>query len=93
MVAIWFHLRGGLGVVALTIKSIPEELYRSLKDSAKAHRRSINSEVIACLERTLGATRVDPAAFLAHAESLRRQVHGPKLTDRVLRTAKEAGRP
>ena len=78
---------------ALTIKNVPQNLYLSLKQSAKVHRRSINSEVIACLERTLGAARVDPATFLERVERSRRQVTGPKLTERMLRTAKEAGRP
>jgi len=78
---------------ALTIKNIPDALYRTLKESAKAHRRSLNSEVIACLERTLGATRIDPDAFVERTQRLHRQVRGPKLTERALRAAKEAGRP
>ncbi len=77
---------------ALTIKNVPETLYRSLKESAKAHHRSINGEAIACLERTLGMSRIDPERFLARVEHLRQQVRAPKLTDRVLRDAKERGR-
>jgi len=77
----------------LTIKNIPDELYRSLRESAKAHHRSINGEAIACLERTLGTGRIDPETFLARVRHLRRQVSVPKLTDRMLREAKEQGRP
>lgn len=78
---------------ALTIKNIPDKLYGSLKESAKAHHRSINGEAIACLERTLGMSRMDPERFLARVEHLRQQVKVPKLTDRILRNAKEQGRP
>ena len=38
---------------ALTIKNIPESLYQQLKNAAELHRRSINSEVIVCLEKNL----------------------------------------
>lgn len=77
---------------ALTIKNIPDELYRTLKESAKAHHRSMNGEVIACLERTLGISRIDPERFLARVENLRQQLKAPKLTDRLLHDAKERGR-
>ncbi|MBI4559951.1 MAG: Arc family DNA-binding protein [Candidatus Hydrogenedentes bacterium] len=78
---------------ALTIKNLPDELYRSLRDSAKAHRRSLNSEVIVCLEQSLGTVRLDPEAFLDQVRRLRSEIRGPKLTDRFLREAKNAGRP
>lgn len=38
---------------ALTIKGVADEVYRRLKTSAARHRRSLNSEVITCLERSL----------------------------------------
>jgi plasmid stability protein len=38
-------------MVAITIKNIPNELYESLKNAANAHHRSINNEIIACLEK------------------------------------------
>ncbi len=78
---------------SLTIKNIPDDLYRSLKESAKAHHRSINGEAIASLERTLGTSRIDPESFLARVEHLRKQVKAPRLTERILREAKERGRP
>lgn len=77
----------------LTIKSIPDELYRSLKRNATEHRRSINSEVIVCLERSLKGRRVDPEAVLARAEKLRRRLSLPPLNDRLLRAARSRGRP
>lgn len=37
----------------ITLKNIPDELYERLKAAAKAHRRSLNNEVIVCLESAL----------------------------------------
>ena len=34
----------------LTLKNVPDDIYERLKLAAQAHRRSINSEVIVCLE-------------------------------------------
>jgi len=78
---------------SITVKSIPDELYERIKQSAAEHRRSINKEVIICLERTLLARRVNPAAFLARADALREQSDLPPLTDEILRKAKAEGRP
>ena len=77
----------------LTIKNIPTELYERLKKSANEHRRSVNSEVIFCLERALRGRRVDPEAFLSRVEALQKQITLPQLTDDILREAKEEGRP
>ena len=77
----------------LTIKNVPDRLYRALKTNARAHRRSLNGEIISCLERALGSTPVDPDEFLARVARFRRGIEVPRLTDRRLREAKEAGRP
>ena len=37
----------------LTLKNIPDEVYARLKAAAEAHRRSLNSEAIVCLESVL----------------------------------------
>ncbi|MDO8667420.1 MAG: Arc family DNA-binding protein [Gemmatimonadales bacterium] len=78
---------------ALTIKGIPEPLYRQLKKTAVLHRRSINSEVLLCLERALLSRTVVPGELLARADAVRERIRVPRLTDAVLRTAKDAGRP
>lgn len=78
---------------ALTIKNIPSNLYKSLKESARIHHRSINGEAIACLERSLGFFRVKPDKLIDRIVSLRNQLRIPKLTERMLREAKEKGRP
>ena len=78
---------------SLTIKSIPDELYQRLKQSASEHHRSMNREVIVCLERFLLSRRIEPGAFLARVDALREKVALPPLTEKILRSAKSAGRP
>lgn len=77
----------------LTIKRIPDALYRRLKHSATAHHRSLNSEVIEYLERSVGSRRIDAAGLLAHIDALRTRAALPPLTEQFLRQAKAAGRP
>ncbi|MGH7266129.1 MAG: FitA-like ribbon-helix-helix domain-containing protein [Candidatus Rokuibacteriota bacterium] len=77
----------------LTIKNIPEPLVRRLKSQAVVHRRSLNLEVIACLEAAAQAVPVDPDAWLARARALRRTPKGLRLTDRTLTRLKADGRP
>lgn len=37
----------------ITLKNVPPELHRSLKESAKRHKRSLNQEAIHMLESSL----------------------------------------
>ncbi|HEX6807950.1 MAG TPA: Arc family DNA-binding protein [Gemmatimonadaceae bacterium] len=78
---------------ALTIKSLPDPLYRRLKQRAAAHRRSLNSEILVCLEQAVAAEPANPRAALARADALRQRLRVPRLTDARLRAAKAAGRP
>ncbi len=76
----------------LTIKGLPEALYRRLKQQAAAHRRSLNGEIIVCLERAVGASRADPQSWLAQARDFRERIRVRALSDRQLRAARQAGR-
>jgi antitoxin FitA len=80
-------------MATLTIKNIPEELRKRLKESATQHRRSINSEAIQCLEKALVGSRVDPTEFLARARALRERMPDMYITDEDLRAARNEGRP
>jgi plasmid stability protein len=55
----------------LTLKNIPDELYGRLKAAAEAHRRSLNSEVLVCLESVLLPQRVSVEDRLSKARALR----------------------
>ncbi len=75
-----------------TVKNIPDELLDRLKRAAETHRRSVNSEILTRLERSLGVTPA-PAEILATARTLRQAIGGPPLTLAELDRAKSAGRP
>jgi len=79
---------------ALTIKGIPDEVYRKLKAAAGRHRRSLNSEAIVCLEQSLSAVRPDPEEVIADLKRWHRRIGGraPRLTEAFLRKAQEQGR-
>jgi hypothetical protein len=46
-------------MLTLTLKNIPKEVHAYLKSSAEKNRRSLNSEILARLERDVSAPRVD----------------------------------
>ena len=77
----------------LTIKNIPEDLYARLKQSAAQDRRSMNKQIIVCLERALRISSVDVEQVLSRARALRRKTKGFVLTDKLLTKAKRTGRP
>jgi plasmid stability protein len=79
-------------MATLTIKNIPDAVYEQLKQRAARHRRSINSEIIVCLEKVLGSRSVDPATFLASLRALRKNMSSVFVTEEDLRAAKEEGR-
>ena len=59
---------------AVTVKNIPETLYNRLKEAASAHHRSINSELIHCLEQMLLPKQISPSEYLKRARELRRGI-------------------
>jgi Arc-like DNA binding domain len=66
---LWFHFGSRtILMLTLTLKNIPEDLHAMLKDSAQRNRRSLNSEILARLERELAAPTIDPRA---HAKQLK----------------------
>ena len=69
---------------SITVKSIPQELYEHLRQSAAANRRSINSEIIVCVERTLRNRRTEPKAIIAASRRLREKTRKHPITDAVL---------
>jgi hypothetical protein len=57
------------------------------------NHRSINSEVIARLEASLGSPRPDRAEMLERVRELRSRLGGTRLTEAWLREAKGERRP
>lgn len=77
---------------SLTVKNIPDDLYEQLKQAAKYHHRSLNSELINCLEKALLPTRITPEERLSAARALRNQVNATTIDTAELDEAKRAGR-
>ncbi len=77
----------------ITVKNIPDDLYAHLKQAAAANRRSINSEIIVCLERALHSHRISPETALTRARQLREKTRRRLITDAKFTKAKAAGRP
>ena len=80
-------------MAALTIKNIPYDLYQDLKHSAERHHRSINSEVIVCLKRSLQPVRIDPEDRLRDIRLLRSQFRPDFVTVEEINRAIDEGRP
>ena len=78
---------------ALTIKNIPEDLYKQLKLVAEQHHRSINSEVIVCLKRSLFPARVSTEERLNNIQALRSQISTNIITAEDIENAINEGRP
>ena len=81
-----------LNMATLTIKSIPETLHARLKAKAAENRRSLNSEVIVCLEESTANLRTDRTTTLERIRKIRGEFKGPNLTDEFLQRAKNEGR-
>ena len=86
-----FVAKGNL-MATLTIKNVPRDLHKRLKESAEQHHRSVNGEVIACLERMLISTPLDPEEVLRRARASRERTPRIFLTDEDLRKMKNEGR-
>lgn len=78
---------------ALIIKNIPDSLYEQLKTAAELHRRSINSEAIICLEKTLASTKISPADRLSRIEQLRSHIKINSITPEDIEQTINSGRP
>ena len=78
-------------VKSLTINNVPPALLQQLRQRAAANRRSLNLEVISCLETLVQPTPLDAEALLARVREIRRTPARTRLTDRALRRLKTAG--
>ena len=79
-------------MATITLKNIPDDLYQKIKHKAQQHRRSINNEIIFCLEQALKAQPVAVDVLLAKAGAVREKT-GAYLTEDELKKLKESGRP
>ncbi|MBC5765501.1 Arc family DNA-binding protein [Ramlibacter sp. GTP1] len=78
--------------VNLTIKNIPDVVYERLRESAEMNRRSMNSEVIVCLEAALMPARLTVAERIARARALRSELPKGKFKAKDIDAFKREGR-
>ena len=79
-------------MVNITVNNIPDDLYDRLKQLAEENRRSISSEVVVCIEKTVGRPIRDPREFLAEARRLRQHVSNYVIGDEAFNEAKQVAR-
>ena len=79
-------------MATITIKNIPKELYERLKVLAKLRHRSLNSEIIHSLEKSIGVGEVDPEKIRAQIREFRQKVKGSLSLDEIEKSINE-GRP
>ena len=79
-------------MATVTVKNIPDELYKRLKSVAETNRRSINSEIIVCIENAVTSHRIDPEELLASARQLRKLTIDHPISDEGFNEAKAQGR-
>jgi plasmid stability protein len=77
---------------AITIRNIPETLYDRLKEAASAHHRSLNSELIHCLEQILLPKKISPAGRLQRARELRHGIDADSIDIDEIQDAINEGR-
>ena len=79
-------------MATVTVKNIPNELYERLKSVAEINRRSINSEIIMCIENTVISGRINVDEVLENARQLRRLTAVHPISDEEFNQAKAEGR-
>jgi len=75
-----------------TVKNIPDELYNRLKSVAEINRRSINSEIIMCIENTVMSRRINLDEVLENARQFRQLTAGHLISSEEFNKAKTEGR-
>jgi plasmid stability protein len=78
---------------ALTVKNIPEDLYEKLKLVADSHHRSLNSEILHCLETVLMPQKVSPTERIRLAREVRPRISAEAIGREEILQAIAEGRP
>ena len=76
----------------ITVKNIPDDLYEELKKSAKINRRSINQEIIMCIESGVQHKVESSAQVLEKARKLRKKTAGSPINELEFNRIKKAER-
>lgn len=80
-------------MATITLKNIPDPTYKTLKQLAAEHHRSINSEVIYLIEKATKSTKIDPNNHLLAARKFREKTQKHILSNDMITEIKNEGRP
>lgn len=83
--------RKELTMASILVKNVPPNIHQAIKERAKRHFRSVNNEIIACLDNLLFPRVVDPEIQIEKVRNLRKLVKG-FLTDQVVNEMINEGR-
>jgi plasmid stability protein len=76
----------------VTVKNIPDDLYARLKVAAAKNRRSINSEIIVCIEEHLMYRRVPAEQVLDRVRQIRSAMRPTEMTIEQIDNSRREGR-
>lgn len=77
---------------SLTIKNIPDRIFKKLKTKAQRNRRSLNSEILNCLESSVGNRKINVEELLKKARGLRSGINFT-IKDKEISRLKKSSRP
>ena len=80
-------------MATITLKNIPDPTYKTLKQLATEHHRSINGEVIYLIEKATKSAKIDPSKLLLSARKLREKTKKHTVSNDTLMEIKNEGRP
>jgi plasmid stability protein len=83
----------GYTMATITVKNIPDDVYRRLKAAAESNRRSINGEIISRIEQSLRSRRVTANEILARVRLLQAGYGERALSIGEIDAARREGRP
>ena len=76
---------------SITVKNIPDEVYEKIKERAESNRRSINSEIVFSLEKSVQADRVSEEEVLYQVRNFRTSI-SKGITENEINSAIKEGR-
>ena len=80
-------------MATITLKNIPEDDYKRLKEKAKNNQRSLNGEILFAIKLyLLKQERMDPEELIRRAREIRSKVKG-MLTEEEIEKGINEGRP
>jgi plasmid stability protein len=76
---------------SITVRNIPDSLHKKLQKRSRLSRRSLNSEIIACLEEALMPNKNEIEQLLEKSNTIRSKLSFTILNEDI-DTAKSSGR-